>query len=113
MRDPKEHLRDILEAMAQIEKYAIRGREVFREDELVQSWFVRHLQVLGEAARRLPAEVKAASPEIPWAQIVGMRNILVHDYFQIDTEEIWRVVENDLPHLKAEIQALLGRLEQK
>jgi uncharacterized protein with HEPN domain len=54
MRDPKERLRDILEAIGSIERYAARGRQAFESDELIQNWFVRHLQIIGEAAYALP-----------------------------------------------------------
>lgn len=54
MRDPNERLRDILDAIANIERYAARGRQVFEADELIQNWFVRHLQIIGEAAYSLP-----------------------------------------------------------
>jgi uncharacterized protein with HEPN domain len=54
VRDPKERLRDILDGIANIERYAARGREAFESDELIQNWFVRHLQIIGEAARGLP-----------------------------------------------------------
>ncbi len=58
MRDPKERLRDILDGIANIERYAARGREAFESDELIQNWFVRHLQIIGEAARGLPQELR-------------------------------------------------------
>ena len=57
MRDPNERLRDILDAIANIERYAARGRQVFEADELIQNWFVRHLQIIGEAAYSLPREL--------------------------------------------------------
>lgn len=85
MRDPKERLRDMLEAMAAIERYLHRGKASFEHDELLQGWFVRNLQIIGEAARALPEEVRALAPEIEWPKIVGMRNVLVHGYFDIDT----------------------------
>jgi uncharacterized protein with HEPN domain len=111
MRDPKERLRDMLEAIEHIERYALRGKEVFERDELIQSWIVRHLQIIGEAARAMPQEVQETAPNIPWSQIIGMRHILVHDYFQIDTEIVWDVVERDLPELKRSLQVLLDELE--
>lgn len=58
MRDPKERLRDILDAIANIERYVARGRQAFESDELIQNWFVRHLQIIGEAARGLPQELR-------------------------------------------------------
>jgi uncharacterized protein with HEPN domain len=86
VRDPKERLQDILAAIANIERYAARGRQAFERDELIQNWFVRHLQIIGEAAYALPPELRAQRAEIPWTEIIGMRHILVHDCFVIDTD---------------------------
>jgi uncharacterized protein with HEPN domain len=72
---------------------------------------VRHLQIIGEAARALPQDTRERAPDVPWLEIVGMRHILVHDYFRIDTEIVWDVVERDLPRLKRSLQALLDTLE--
>ena len=77
MRDPKERLRDILEAIAAIDRYRNRERRVFEQDEMLQVWFLRHLQIIGEAARGLPEEIRNLAPDIPWRKIIGMRNILV------------------------------------
>ena len=100
MRDPKERLRNILDAVANIERYAVRGRQAFESDELIQNWFVRHLQIIGEAAYALPKELRDQRPDIPWTDIIGMRHILVHDYFVIDVDIVWDAVERDLPDLK-------------
>jgi uncharacterized protein with HEPN domain len=108
MRDDRERLRDILEAVERIERHAAKGREAFERDELIQVWIVHHLQLVGEAARSVSADFRAAHPEIPWPQIAGMRNILVHNYFGIDAEIVWAAVERDLPALKAQIESALG-----
>jgi len=108
VRDDRSRLRDILEAIGRIEVYASRGRDTFDRDELVQTWIVHHLQIIGEAVGRLTETFLSAHPEIPWSQIIGMRNILVHDYFRVDAEQIWSTVERDLPRLKEEIKAVLG-----
>ncbi|TAK35479.1 MAG: DUF86 domain-containing protein [Chloroflexota bacterium] len=112
MRDPKERLRDILDAIAAIERYSDRDKAIFERDELLQGWFVRHLQIIGEAARALPESVRALAPEISWAKIVGMRNVLVHGYFDIDTEIVWLAAKRDVPDLKPAIERLLERLEE-
>jgi uncharacterized protein with HEPN domain len=65
MRDPKERLRDMLEAIEHIDRYASRGKEAFERDELIQNWVVRHLQILGEAARATPQEVQEMAPNTP------------------------------------------------
>ncbi len=108
MRDPRERLRDILEAIENIQRYTTAGRAVFEKDELVQSWCVRHLQIIGEAARSLPGETRKSIPQIPWSDIVGMWHVLVHNYFGIDTELVWNVVETQLVVLKAAIETFLG-----
>jgi uncharacterized protein with HEPN domain len=113
VRDPKERLRDILDAIANIERYAARGRQAFESDELIQNWFVRHLQIIGEAAYALPADVRDQQPDIPWTEIIGMRHILVHDYFVIDTDIVWDAVERDLPDLKTKVEGLLRKLANK
>ena len=112
MRDPRERLRDILEAIERIERYASRGREVFEGEELVQTWILRHLQIIGEAARAMPDELRSIAPEIPWSQVVGMRHVLVHDYFGIDVELVWNAVERDVPALKGAVQRILKRLDE-
>lgn len=112
MRDPKERLRDILDAIANVERYAARGRRAFETDELIQNWFVRHLQIIGEAAYALPRELRDREPDIPWTKIMGMRHILVHDYFAVDTDVVWDAVERDLPDLKVKIEAILRKLEK-
>lgn len=110
MRRDEQRLRDILDAIGRIERAATRGREDFDSDELVQVWMIHHIGVIGEAARALTASLREHHPEVPWAAIVGMRHILVHDYFGIDLDEVWSVVDRDLPVLKRQIVAILGEL---
>lgn len=107
MRDDKERPRDIEEAIDRIEKYTAKGRTAFQKDELIQNWIVHHLQIIGEATRSLSSEFRERHPEIAWSKIIGMRNILVHDYFGIDVDVVWRAAERDLPELKSKIKALL------
>jgi len=86
LRDQRERVLDILDAIAAIERHPGRDKAAFERDELLQVWSLRHLQIIGEAARALPEDVRALAPEIPWSEIIGMRNILVHGYFDIDTD---------------------------
>lgn len=86
MRRPVERLRDILSAIDAIERYRDRGRTAFDQDELLQAWFLLHLQIIGEAARTLPDAVRDMAPDIPRSKMIGMRNILVHGYFNIDRD---------------------------
>ena len=81
---------------------------MFFADELVQIWMVHHIQIIGEAAGQLGRGFHDAHPEVPWPQIVAMRNLLVHAYFGIDLDEVWKTLERDIPALKAEVERLLG-----
>jgi uncharacterized protein with HEPN domain len=88
MRSERERLLDILEAIERIEKYADEGKNAFEGDELIQTWIVHHITIIGEACRNLSDDFQAQHSNVPWADIVGMRNILVHHYFGIDTEAV-------------------------
>jgi uncharacterized protein with HEPN domain len=91
----------MLAAVERIEKYAARGRAVFESNELIQNWMVRHLQIIGEAARALSPELRSRHPDVPWSEIVGMRTILVHRYFDVDADVVWAAIERDLPPLRS------------
>jgi uncharacterized protein with HEPN domain len=96
--------------MDRIERHTHLGEAHFRQNELVQSWVVRHLQILGEAIRGLSPELRTQHKELPWSEIVGMRNILVHDYFDIDQDIVWSVVKHDLPSLRLSLERILAGL---
>jgi uncharacterized protein with HEPN domain len=112
MRSGQERLLDVLEAIERIEKYATRGKAIFLDDELIQNWMVNHIGMIGEACRALPDEFQAHYSGVPWADIIAMRNILIHHYFGIDTEAVWTVIERDIPELKINIQAILKDLDK-
>ncbi|HEX6108754.1 MAG TPA: HepT-like ribonuclease domain-containing protein [Ktedonobacteraceae bacterium] len=86
MRDVYERLRDIQEAIERIWKYTNQGQDLFDQNELVQTWVIHHLEIIGEAARAIPQDFMNLHPEISWRQINGMRNILIHHYFGITLE---------------------------
>ncbi len=109
MRDDRERLLDILEAVERIDRYVRFGRERFEKDELVQTWIVHNLQIVGESCRAISAQFREAHPEISWSRIIGMRNILVHDYFGIDTDVVWEAVEKEIPQLRERTRALLDQ----
>ncbi|MCA9454569.1 MAG: DUF86 domain-containing protein [Nitrospira sp.] len=111
MRNDRERIRDILEAIERIERYVPDGQPRFEQDELLQTWMVHHIQIIGEAARKLSDSLRNNHPEIPWPQIITMRNVLVHDYFGLDLQEVWMTVERDIPDLKPKIQAILQEVE--
>jgi uncharacterized protein with HEPN domain len=110
MRSERERLLDVIEAIERIERYAIRGKAAFLEDELIQNWMINHITMIGEACRALPDDFQARYQNVPWGDIIAMRNILVHHYFGIDVEAVWSVVEHDVPELKLKAQLILEQL---
>ena len=112
MRGDLEHILDILDAIQQIENYYIQGKDAFIREELLQVWFIHHLQIIGEAVRNLSDDLRIVYTEIPWHQIVAMRNILVHDYLSVDLEEVWNTIERDIPELKCKLKIILRNLEK-
>jgi uncharacterized protein with HEPN domain len=108
VRDDRVRLGDILEAIERIEKYASPQRDALNRDELVQTWVVHHLMIIGEACRALSVEFRAAHSEDVWALAGGLRNVIVHEYFGIDLEIVWGVMERDLPALKELAQEILA-----
>ena len=107
MRKDRYRLEDIVEAIENITRRTEAGRVAFFEDEMLRTWVVHHLQIIGEAARNLSTGVRVRRSDIPWEQIIGFRNILVHEYFGVDYEEVWRVVEDDLTRLREAASKLL------
>jgi uncharacterized protein with HEPN domain len=112
VRSDTERLRDILHAIEQIRRYSAKGREAFERDELIQVWIVHHLARLGEAVARLSPKLRKRR-RAPWKEIIGMRNILVHEYFRVDSDTVWTVVEVHLPPLKNGVQKALAALEEE
>ena len=109
MRDDQTRLLDILEAIEKIERHSSIDKDHFARDELIQTWMVYHLQVIGEAVTQLSDELCARHPDIPWRAIAAMRHAIVHAYFRVDLDEVWSVIENDLPPLKARIQGIVSK----
>jgi uncharacterized protein with HEPN domain len=106
VRSDRERLLDILEAIDRINSHK-GDRLDFDSDELLQVWFVHHLQVIGEAASRLSDNMREQHPEVLWGQMIGMRHILVHGYFEVDPDVVWNAVQINLAHLKVQVEAIL------
>lgn len=106
-RDPLVLLEDITVAIQKIGRYTSQmDRDAFLEDELVTDAVARNLEIIGEATRQLPEEFRRNHPEVPWTQIAGLRNRIVHDYFGLDLEIIWEIIQHDLPELEKHVRAL-------
>lgn len=85
------------------------AKPAYLADRTLRLALERLIEIIGEAAKRVPPDTRAAYPAIPWADIVGMRNKLVHDYLEVDPEQVWQVVTGDLPGLIAELERIAPR----
>ena len=108
MKDDAIYLQHILECIARIEQYTQAGQAEFLASTLVQDGVIRNLQTLGQSVMKLSESLKAAHPEVDWKSIVGLRNVLVHDYLGVSVARIWEIVERDLPVLKAKGSTIRG-----
>jgi uncharacterized protein with HEPN domain len=108
VKDERIYLEHIREAISDIRAYASVGEGAFVADRMRQDAIIRKLEIIGEGVKRLSEETRARRPEIPWKQIVGMRDRLIHAYFGVDLGLVWRVVERDLPALDAAASGLMA-----
>jgi uncharacterized protein with HEPN domain len=86
--------------------------EQFERSRLVQDAVMREITIIGEAARHISSSLREANPEIPWSSIIGMRNILIHEYFEIDVPEVWKTVQVDLPVLKMQLSQVVRSMKE-
>lgn len=107
MKDDRVYLEHIRDALRDITTYTSTGRDAFFAEQMRQDATLRKLEVIGQAVKNLSEEAKSHQPQVPWKQIAGMRDKVVHDYFGVNLEIVWVVIEKDLPHLERAIRALL------
>lgn len=107
-KDSKLYLDDIAEAISKVQRYMrdVSFQQFSKDDQKVDA-VIRNLEVIGEAVQRIPEEMRQKHSSIEWKQIAGLRDILIHEYFGIDKEIIWDIVQNKLPSLDASIRSLL------
>ena len=112
-REYKLFIQDIKECIAQIDKFvADLTLEEFKTDEMVSSAVVRKLEVIGEATKNIPSEIRQKYKELPWSDMARMRDKIIHGYFGIDYEVVWKTIKERLPEIKPKIDAIL-KLENR
>ena len=113
-RDSKLFVKDIIDAMESIEKFIGKMTlDELQEDEKTSSAVIRKFEVIGEAAKYMPNNVKDKHKDIQWKSMAGMRDRLIHAYFGIDYKLVWAAIKNEIPKLKPKLKKLLSSLEEK
>jgi uncharacterized protein with HEPN domain len=102
------YLESIRDGLERITEYTAAGEQAFLASRLIQDGVIRNLEVIGEATKNLSSELRDANPTIPWRQIAGMRDVLIHDYLRVNLSMVWRTVIMDLPPLQETVARLLN-----
>ena len=114
MKNDAVYLHHILDAINRIQGYiAGVSYDQFLQDSLLQDGVVRQLEIIGEAAKNVSSTFRDARPELPWSQMTGTRNKLIHDYFEVNLFIVWDTVQSDLPPLKQQVERILEEMDER
>ena len=107
-RDDSVYLKHVRDAILKVQSYTQKiSAASFKKDTLVQDAVIRQIEIIGEATKRVSEKIRSDNNEVPWDDITGMRDKLIHDYFGVDIEKVWLTVQNDIPVLKKQINRIL------
>ena len=107
-RDLRLYLQDILDSITKIEEYTNGASEdSFLQNTQIQDAVIRRLAIMGEAVKHIPKRLRDQYPEVPWRQIAGARDVLVHDYAGVTMGDIWKIIREDLPTLRSDVRRIL------
>lgn len=110
MRSSRLLLQDMLDAVSEVIQTLPATRSEFDANKFVQSHILRHIQIIGEVAWRLPESIKEQHPQVPWRLMAGMRHVLVHDYFEVNWTRVYQTAHEDIPALNLYLTAILNSL---
>lgn len=110
MKDVRLYLVHIIECVDKIELFTKDGKEIFLSNILIQDAVYRNFEIIGEAAKHVPDNVRKNIPDIPWRQVAGFRDVLIHQYDGVDPLQVWQVIENNLLDIRKNIQNYMDSL---
>src|SRR5687767_1147686 len=113
MRSVRQRLQDIIEAIDNVQRYAVRGRDAYFDDELIRVWIIHHLQIAGEASRALSAEFRQQHSHVPWRELINVRNLFAHVYFGVAMYRVWDLVDKKVVGIRDQIQVLIDDLDSQ
>jgi uncharacterized protein with HEPN domain len=107
VKSDRVYLLHIRDAISRILEYTREGKEAFFARPIVQDAVVRNVEIIGQAVKNLSDSLKASYPQVPWRRIAGMRDKMIHEYFGVNLQLVWEVVERDLPEFQRAIESML------
>jgi uncharacterized protein with HEPN domain len=107
MKDERLYLSNIKECIERIEEYTKGGKEEFMQTKMIQDAVIRNFEIIGEATKRLSPELRSKYSDVPWQQMAGLRDVLIHDYLKVNLNLVWQIIEQNLSNLKRQVTAIL------
>lgn len=111
MSDDTVYLRHIRDAIGRVVDYTQGGRDDFLRNPQIQDAVIRNLEIIGEAVKHLSDDLRQQHPDVPWKQIAGMRDEVIHEYFGVDMHIVWNVIERHIPALRKKVEGLLRQAD--
>jgi uncharacterized protein with HEPN domain len=110
MKDEGLYLSNIKECIERIEEYTKGGKEEFMQTKMIQDAVIRNFEIIGEATKRLSPELRSQYSDVPWQQMAGLRDVLIHDYLKVNLNLVWQIIEQNLSDLKRQVTAIMDNL---